>query len=255
MESLTIKDLCFRYAEPGQPDRVVLDKVNLVVHQKAVICICGQSGQGKSTFLRILAGLEKPTSGQISYSGIQAELYHHNALDVALEHKVAFVFQNSALISNLRVFDNVALPIRYHQPHRTDGEVRDQVETLLASMMVEEYRNHFPYTLSAGVLRRVAIARALAMEPRILLMDEPTTGLDAKNRRSLLALIDNQRSLRHATIVMVTHDLPIARDLDASLCFLHQGKLSDPMRYNELLLAQESHIRELVEETGLSANP
>jgi len=244
MESLTIKDLCFSYLNDSDPERMVLQHSNLIVHQKEVMCICGQSGQGKSTFLRILA--------QIFYSGIQADLYGHNALDIALQHKVAFVFQNSALISNLKVFDNVALPIRYHQPHRTEPEIRDQVESLLTSMMVEEYRNHFPYTLSAGALRRVAIARALAMEPRILLMDEPTTGLDAKNRRSLLALIDNQRSLRHATIVMVTHDLPIAKDLDAKLCFLHKGKLSDPMHYNELLLAQESHIRELVEEIGLS---
>lgn len=248
MESVSVKNLSFTYFEPGHPPRKVLDNAHLVVHQKEVMCILGQSGQGKSTLLRILAGLQMPDAGEIFYSGIQSELHDHFALRVAMEHKVAFVFQNSALISNLRVFDNVALPIRYHQPGRSDGEIRDQVDALLSSMMVDDYRDHFPYTLSAGVLRRVAIARALAMEPRILLMDEPTAGLDAKNRRSLLALIDNQRSLRHATIVMVTHDLPIAKELESRVCFLHKGHISDPIRYDELLLAQEEHIRELIEE-------
>lgn len=248
MESLSVKDLSFTYSEAGHLPRKVLDNAHLIVHQKEVMCILGQSGQGKSTLLRILAGLQMPDSGQIYYSGIQSELHDHTALKVSMEHRVAFVFQNSALISNLRVFDNVALPIRYHQPGRSETDIRDQVEALLASMMVEDYRDHFPYTLSAGALRRVAIARALAMEPRILLMDEPTAGLDAKNRRSLLALIDNQRSLRHATIIMVTHDLAIAKELESRVCFLHQGCLSDPVRYDELLLAQEEHIRELIEE-------
>lgn len=248
MESLIVKNLQFTYFEHGHPPRKVLDGASIAVHQKEVMCIAGQSGQGKSTLLRALGGLERPVGGQIFYSGEESPLHRHNALEVALQHKVAFVFQNSALISNLRVFDNVALPIRYHQPNRTDADIRIQVEALLESMMVAEYKNHFPYALSAGVLRRVAIARALALEPRILLMDEPTTGLDAKNRRSLLALIDNQRSLRHATIVMVTHDLPIARELDARISFLHQGKLSEPMRFDDLKLAQEGYIREIVDD-------
>jgi len=248
MESVAIKDVSFSYRERGNTVRMVLDKANLVVQQKDILCICGQSGQGKSTLLRILAGLEHPQEGQLFYSGIESELHDHYALKVALEHKVAFVFQNSALISNLRVFDNIALPIRYHQPGRSESDIRDQVEGLLSSMMVAEYKDQFPYTLSAGALRRVSIARALALEPRILLMDEPTTGLDAKNRRSLLALIDNQRSLRHATIIMVTHDLPIAKDLDARVSFLHKGKLSEPIHHDDLLLAQEEHIRDLVEE-------
>jgi len=248
MESVTVKDLCFTYQEPGNPAKVVLDKASLLVHQKEIMCICGQSGMGKSTFLRILAGLQAPTGGQIYFSGIESELHEHHALKVSLEHRVAFVFQNSALISNLNVFDNVALPIRYHQPSRSDSEIRDQVEALLSSMMVQEYGLHFPYALSAGALRRVAIARAMAMEPRILLMDEPTTGLDAKNRRSLLALIDNQRSLRHATILMVTHDLSIVKELDARVSFLHKGKLSDPIRHTEFALAQEEYIRDMLEE-------
>ncbi|HSQ41863.1 MAG TPA: ATP-binding cassette domain-containing protein [Fibrobacteraceae bacterium] len=248
MDSVSIKNLCFSFHEPGQEKRIILDNANLVVQQKEALCICGQSGQGKSTLLRILAGLAQPHSGQIFYSGIESEAHEHTALQVALVHKVAFVFQNAALISNLRVFDNVALPIRYHQPHRSEASVREQVTGLLASMMVDDYANYFPYALSAGILRRVAIARALALEPRILLMDEPTTGLDVKNRRSLLALIANQRSLRHATIIMVTHDLPIAKELDARICFLHKGILSETYSYDELGLAHESYIRELVEE-------
>ena len=124
MESVTVKDLCFSYHEPGGPAKVVLDKANLLVHQKEIMCICGQSGMGKSTFLRVLAGLQTPISGQIYFSGIESELHEHQALKVSLEHKVAFVFQNSALISNLNVFENVALPIRYHQPGRTDSEIR-----------------------------------------------------------------------------------------------------------------------------------
>lgn len=248
MNSLSVRNLCFFYREPKQSERIVLDHANLEVRRKEILCICGQSGMGKSTLLRILGGLAKPDCGEIYYAGVQSPLSMHNALQVAKDHRVAFVFQNSALISNLSVFDNIALPLRYHHPRMAESEVRRQVENLLVSMMVQEYQGLMPYALSAGVLRRVAIARSLALEPSILLMDEPTAGIDARNRRSLLALIDNQRSLRHATIVMVTHDLHIVRELDSRVCFLHQGKLSSPVRYEEFSLIQDEDIRDMIVE-------
>ena len=178
MESISLRNI--KYSIPDWKDsKVILKDINLQLQQSSVLCIGGQSGQGKSTLLRLIAGLLQPDSGQIFFSGIESKLHEHNALNIALVHKVAFVFQNSALISNLKVFDNVALPIRYHHPDLPSNEVTDRVMQILESMMVDEYKDFFPYAISMGAQRRVAIARALALEPRILLMDEPTSGLDA----------------------------------------------------------------------------
>lgn len=244
MESIRLRQLCFEYRQPGHPNRLVLDDINLVVEQGEVLCICGFSGHGKSTLLRTIAGLEKPLSGHIFFNGIESR--NHNALKVSQIHHVAFMFQNSALISNLKVFENVALPIRYHHPERHEQDVQETVENLLESMLVAEYAEHYPYTLSVGIQRRVAIARAMALEPRILLLDEPTSGLDAKNRRSLLALIQNQRILHHATIIIVTHDVSITKELNGMICSLHNGQLSTPMTYENFLTSPETHIQELV---------
>ena len=247
MESISFQEVTFSYQEHrSHAPRYVLKEANLSIRQGEIVCICGGSGQGKSTVLRLMAGLERPNAGRLLYYGEETPLEEHNALSVA-KRGVGFVFQNCALISNLKVFDNVALPLRFHHLGNEE-QIQAKVKQVLASMMVEEFSNEYPYSLSMGIQKRVAVARALAMDPKILLMDEPTSGLDSINRRSLLALIANLRQLRHATVIIVTHDLLLAKDLDGRISFLNDGFLTEPMYFDELEHSKYDFVRALAHE-------
>lgn len=225
-------------------ERPILRGASLSVEQGEILCIAGASGQGKSSLLRVIAGLERASAGEFRYFGERVPCEKIKALDVA-KRGVGFVFQNCALISNLRVCDNIALPLRYH--HRGDeAEVQAKVRRALQLMMIEDLYDKFPFSLSLGMKKRVAVARAWAMDPRLLLMDEPTSGLDNNNRRNLLPLIDNLRELYKTTILIVTHDLMIAKDLNCKTIFLDNGALTPPMTFDEMRDSEIPLVRELV---------
>ena len=227
-------------------ERPVLKGASLTLQQGEILCIAGASGQGKSSLLRVIAGLDKPSQGEISYFGERMDMDAFNALEVA-NRGVGFVFQNGALISNLTVGGNIALPLAYHQLG-SEEEIQYKVTRALQLMLVEEVRDHFPHTLSLGQKKRVAIARAWAMDPRILLMDEPTSGLDNSNRRNLLPLIENLRELYKTTILIVTHDLLLPRELRCQISFLDQGRLSPPMRFDEMRFSENPLVRDMVQD-------
>lgn len=263
--ALNIKDLHFSYTESASrkimrtqsffnwggllsavvedTKKEVLSGVNLRLRQGETICIGGASGQGKSVFLRIIAGLAKPTSGYIHYFGEHLPIEQHTALEVA-KRQVGLVFQNGALISNLKVRDNVALPLRYHGIGN-EAEIQEKVNMALDLMRVRSEADLFPHMLSTGMQKRVAIARSWAMDPKLLLMDEPTSGLDNYNRRNLLPLIDNMRKLFKTSIIIVTHDLLIAKELGCSIMFLQNKKLTTPHPFDYWLTSEESIAQEL----------
>lgn len=206
-----------------------LEDVSFSLNFGETLCISGASGQGKSLFLRILAGLERPDSGEFYYFGERLPLEKHNALEIA-NRQVGFVLQNAALISDLTVRDNVALPLRYHK-RGSESDIHDRVNMALDLMRVHPFENHFPHELSTGIRKRVAIARAWVMDPKLLLMDEPTIGLDNYDRRNLLPLIDNMKTLFKTPILIVTHDLEIAQELGCKISLMHDKKLTAPQTF------------------------
>lgn len=214
----------FRQVE-DDPQKELITGANLVVNRGDTICIGGGSGQGKSALLRIIAGLVRPTKGNIYYFGEYIPPERLTALEVA-KRQVGLVFQNGALISNMRVRDNIALPLRYHK-RGSAAEIEEKIQMAMDLMRVRDEADLFPHQLSVGMQKRVAIARSWAMDPKLLLMDEPTAGLDNYNRRNLLPLIDNMRTLFKTTIVIVTHDLMMSKELDCDICFLHHKVLTD----------------------------
>lgn len=219
----------FRSIE-DDPQKELIIGANLVVKRGDTICIGGGSGQGKSALLRIIAGLVRPTKGNIYYFGEYIPPERLTALEVA-KRQVGLVFQNGALISNLRVRDNIALPLRYHKIG-SPAEIEEKIQMAMDLMRVRDEADLFPHQLSVGMQKRVAIARSWAMDPKLLLMDEPTAGLDNYNRRNLLPLIDNMRMLFKTTIIIVTHDLLMSKELDCNICFLHRKVLTDPMPFD-----------------------
>jgi len=222
----------------------VLKNVNLTLEKGDILCISGKSGEGKSTLLRVIAGLDKATSGEITLFDEPIKPNEWTALSMA-QRGLGFVFQNNALISDLTVRDNIAVPLRYNKMG-TEEEIKQKVDRALLLMLARSFADEYPYSLSLGMRKRVAVARSWAMDANILLLDEPTAGLDKNSRNNLLSLINNLRELYKTTILMVINDLLVAKDLDSKISFLIDKKLSDPMYYNEIRNNEDSRIRAMV---------
>ncbi len=222
----------------------ILKNVNLTLEKGDILCISGKSGEGKSTLLRVIAGLDKATSGEISLFDEPIKPNEWTALSMA-QRGLGFVFQNNALLSDLTVRDNIAVPLRYNKMG-TEEEIEQKVDRALLLMLARSFANEYPYSISLGMRKRVAIARSWAMDANILLLDEPTAGLDKNSRNNLLSLINNLRELYKTTIIMVINDLLVAKDLNSKISFLIDKKLSDPMFYNEIRNNEDSRIRAMV---------
>jgi len=224
-------------------DKELICGANLVLNRGETLCIGGPSGQGKSALLRVIAGLARPSEGKLYYFGEHIPAERQTALEIA-KRQVGLVFQNGALISNLRVRDNIALPLRYHKVG-TPKEIEDKINMAMDLMRVRDCAMMFPHQLSVGMQKRVAIARSWAMDPELLLMDEPTAGLDNYNRRNLLPLIDNMRILFKTSIIIITHDLMIAKELNCNLVFLYNKTLTEPHSFDYWQNADTAISREL----------
>jgi phospholipid/cholesterol/gamma-HCH transport system ATP-binding protein len=230
-------------ASKSSDDYQLIAGANLTLKLGETICIGGPSGKGKSAILRMIAGLARPLKGHIYYFGEYIPAERLTALEVA-KRQVGFVLQNAALISNLRVIDNIALPLRYHKMG-SPAEIEEKINMAMDLMRVRDEADLFPHMLSMGMQKRVAIARSWAMDPKLLLMDEPTAGLDNYNRRNLLPLIDNMRMLFKTTIIIVTHDLLISDELDCNICFVHRKSLSEPHSFDYWVNSNSEISREL----------
>lgn len=220
-----------------------LSGINLSLGYGETLCITGASGQGKSLLLRLIAGLEMPTDGSFYYFGEHVPNHLHTALNIALRG-VGFVFQNSALVSNLNVYDNVAMPLSYHKIG-SEEERAERVNMALDLMRVRSEKDKYPHLLSSGMQKRVAIARAWAMNPKLLLLDEPIANLDVYNRRTLIPLIDNMRTLFHTAIIIVTHNLQIAEELNCNICILHDRILTPPHSFDFWLHSDDAIAQDL----------
>ncbi|MDR3147675.1 MAG: sulfate ABC transporter ATP-binding protein [Treponema sp.] len=202
-------------------DFVALDTINLSIPDGEITALLGPSGSGKTTLLRIIAGLESPDSGTISLFG---EDYTWKQTK---DRKVGFVFQHYALFKHMSVFENIAFGLRIRPRAQRPGkaEIRERVFRLLALVQLESMANRLPAELSGGQKQRVALARALAIEPRVLLLDEPFGALDAKVRQELRRWLRFLHDEIHITSVFVTHDQEEALEVSDNIVILNKGKI------------------------------
>ena len=239
-----------RFAYPGHEP--LLSRVNFHVLPGQILVICGLSGQGKSTLLRLLIGLERPGAGMIKVLGKDISSLGAKEFNF-LKRNVGFVFQNPALLSTKTIWENVALPLIYHNMG-DEEEIRSRVDNALEMLLIRDYQHQYPASLSLGILKRAAVARAMIMRPKLILMDEPTAGLDRISRGVLLALIGNIRRINHVSMVLVTHDLLAARELGGEVGVLKEGELLEPMGFEQLKNCQDSFVeylfRQLEEESA-----
>ncbi len=201
-----------------------LKNVNLHIESGELISLLGPSGSGKTTLLRIIAGMDVPdanTDSRILFFGEDVA-----KMPVGKRH-VGFVFQHYALFKHMTVFDNIAfgLRVRSKEQRPSKQEIRDRVLELLRLIQLEGFGDRFPMQLSGGQRQRVALARALAIEPRVLLLDEPFGALDAKVRQSLRQWLRRLHDELHTTTVLVTHDQEEALEVSDRVVVMNQAKI------------------------------
>jgi sulfate/thiosulfate transport system ATP-binding protein len=195
--------------------------VSLEVNTGKLVALLGPSGSGKTTLLRLIAGLEFPDSGKVFFHG--EEVTEHSAYD----RRAGFVFQHYALFQHLSVFDNIAfgLEVRPRATRPSKDEIRERVHCLLKLIQLEDLAKRFPSQLSGGQRQRVALARALAIEPRVLLLDEPFGALDAKVRKELRSWLRRFHNEMHITSLFVTHDQEEAFEVADEVVILNHGSI------------------------------
>ncbi|MBD2579242.1 sulfate/molybdate ABC transporter ATP-binding protein [Oscillatoria sp. FACHB-1406] len=194
-----------------------LDNVSLKVKEGSLVALLGPSGSGKSTLLRAIAGLESPDRGTILINGRDT-----NGLDVR-RRNIGFVFQHYALFKHLTVRQNIAFGLEIHK--KTGPYVKQRVEELLELIQLQGLGNRYPAQLSGGQRQRVALARALAVQPQVLLLDEPFGALDAKVRKELRAWLRKLHDEVHVTSVFVTHDQEEAMEVADELVVMNKGRI------------------------------
>jgi putative ABC transport system ATP-binding protein len=190
--------------------------VDLKVEQGELLAIMGPSGSGKSTLLHQLGGVDAPTSGQVLLEGIDLASLTDDQRTIIRRQRIGFIFQSFNLLATLSAEENVSLPLELDGVNSAEAKRRALVALDLVS--VGHRRTHVPSAMSGGEQQRVAIARALAIEPALLLADEPTGNLDSANGRQVTTLLRRLVDERHQTIVMVTHDRNIAAQADRLIC-------------------------------------
>ena len=214
--SIEIRNLDKRFGQT-----VVCDNLNLIVPDGELVALLGPSGSGKTTLLRIIAGLEMPASGSVLFHGDDA-----THTDVR-ERRVGFVFQHYALFAQMTIFENVAFGLRV-RPKATrpnEREIRAKVTDLLKLVQLAWVADRYPHQLSGGQRQRIALARALAVEPKVLLLDEPFGALDAKVRKELRRWLRRMHDEMHVTSVFVTHDQDEAMEVADRIVVMNQGRI------------------------------
>ena len=205
---IEIKGLTKKY-RLGQEVITALDNVDLTIEEGEFLCILGTSGSGKSTLLHVVAGLEKATRGEVLIKGMSITKMKERKMAGFRRKHMGFIFQSYNLIASLTATENVALPLIFDGIRKKEREKRSL--QLLSQMGLKNRLKNKPTEMSGGQQQRVSIARALVNNPKILFADEPTGNLDSKTTEEIMAILKEKVNSAGVTLIMVTHDLEIAR--------------------------------------------
>jgi len=226
----------------------VLDDVSLEVPAGRSLCILGRSGTGKSVALKHIVGLIRPDAGQVLIQGDDITTLSSRDLS-RIRQRIGFLFQNAALFDSITVGENVAFPLRRHSDLPAD-EVRARAEALLDSVRLGGEYEKMPADLSGGMRKRAGLARAMALDPAILLVDEPSAGLDPITATEIDDLLIEAKQHAGTTLVVVTHNIPSARRLGDTLAFIDGGKLLAEGPPEELDRSDATLVRTFMQSVG-----
>jgi phospholipid/cholesterol/gamma-HCH transport system ATP-binding protein len=222
----------------------VLQGVDLGIRRGETITILGGSGTGKSVLLKLITGLERPDQGEIRIDKKDIVLLKEDEL-VPIRRKIGMLFQGAALFDSLSAGENVAYPIREHF-RVSEKEIQRIVKEKLRMVGLEGVEEKMPAELSGGMKKRVGLARAIAIEPEIILYDEPTTGLDPANTERINQLIVELQKILKVTSIVVTHDLASAYAVTDRLALLHKGRIAMVGTKKEFQASEIQEVRDFI---------
>jgi phospholipid/cholesterol/gamma-HCH transport system ATP-binding protein len=219
-----VTTIAFEQVEKGFDDRKVLDKVSFTVAQGEALCILGRSGTGKSVTLKMMIGLLKADAGKVLVNGEDMSTLDEEGL-AKVRRKMGYLFQSAALFDSFTLNQNLALPLHRLDRSKSPEEIKRAVEETLGEVGLGRDGNKMPSALSGGMQKRAGLARALVLQPEILLVDEPASGLDRITASEIDDLLMKVKTERHTTMVIVTHDIHGARKIADKFAVLDQGRL------------------------------
>lgn len=223
----------------------VFKGVNLLVHERECVVILGPSGTGKSVLLKHIVGLLRPDSGTVYFREEKVSELDETDLE-PIRKRFGFLFQGGALFDSMTVYENVAFPLREHE-NLPEAEVRDRVASKLAMVGLDGTQQKMPAELSGGMRKRVALARAIALNPEVVLYDEPTTGLDPIRADVINELILKLNDELHVTSVVVTHDMASAFKVADRLVMLSDGKVIAEGKAEDFRNSRNEDVRRFVQ--------
>ena len=223
----------------------VLNGISLTVSRGETLAVLGRSGTGKSVLLKLIIGLQQPDSGSVRIHGQDIAGLALDPLG-EIRKKMGFLFQHAALYDSLTVEQNVAFPLQHHKQEMSRSEQGDRVKELLAEVGMEEDLDKMPADISGGMQKRVGLARALALEPDILLLDEPTAGLDPISSAEIDDLVLKLQEEHHMASIVVTHDLHSAKTIASRLALLNEGSVVIEGDFEELQKSDIEFVKEFL---------
>jgi phospholipid/cholesterol/gamma-HCH transport system ATP-binding protein len=225
-------------------EQTVLNGISLEVAQGETLSVLGRSGTGKSVLLKLIIGLHKPDSGSIRVHGQEVTGLPLKPLN-EVRKKLGFLFQQAALYDSLTVEENVAFPLRRHSK-MSDDERNERVRELLTSVGMDQDAHKIPAEISGGMQKRVGLARALALEPDILLFDEPTAGLDPITAAEIDDLILRLQRERNMTSIVVTHDIHGAQAISDRLALMRDGQIVIEGTFEDLQKSRDIFVTQFL---------
>ena len=223
----------------------VLDDVSLSIPRGRATVVLGRSGTGKSVMLRHIVGLLQPDAGRVFVDDAEITALPASALS-AVRQRIGFLFQNAALFDSITVAENVAFPLRRHTT-LSDGEVRARALEKLAAVGLARAAESMPAALSGGMRKRAGLARAMALDPSILLVDEPSAGLDPVTSEEIDDLLVRVKQERGTTLIVVTHNIPSARRIADAMLFLHEGRVLASGTVEDLERSEHELVRKFMQ--------
>lgn len=226
----------------------VLNGIDLVVNGGETLAVLGRSGTGKSVLLKLVVGLQKPDSGSIRVLGQDIAKLDGDRLN-EIRKKIGFLFQSAALYDSLTVEENVAFPLARHT-RMSEAERKSRARELLSVVGMESDLEKLPSEISGGMQKRVGLARALALDPEILLFDEPTAGLDPITAAEIGKLIVEQQKERNITSVVVTHEIHSAKIFADRFVLMNEGKILADGAFDDLRKSRNTFVAEFLREAA-----
>jgi phospholipid/cholesterol/gamma-HCH transport system ATP-binding protein len=223
----------------------VLDGVSFQVKRGETLAVLGRSGTGKSVLLRIIVGLQTPDEGAAVILGTNMATASDKEL-AAARIRMGFLFQHAALYDSLTVEENVAFPMLHHRQGMSQFERRDRVRDLLHEVGLDGHLNKMPANISGGMQKRVGLARALALDPLILLLDEPTAGLDPISSGEIDELVLKLQEEHQLASIVVTHDMQSARTIATRIALMNQGKVLIEGSFQDLQKSDDRFVTQFL---------